>query len=112
MERALMRLQTLRVDTHRMLSEHFKIKVQLREQMDDNEVKLHFCRGCLAALDEMEQVINESLSPVPKIPSEDFEGQAMEKTDGIKFPGYQKTDDVPPEYGEAAFGQGSVALDR
>ena len=113
MERVLMRLQTLRVDTHRMLSEHFKLKVQLKEQMDDNEVKLHFNRGVIAALDEMEKIINEALKPPPKIPSEDFEGQAMERPDKIKSPEYQKTDDIVPlEYQEPAFGQGSVGLDR
>ena len=112
MERALMRLQTLRVDTHRQLSEHFKVKVQLKEQMDDNECRLHFCRGVIAGLDEMEKVINESLNPPPKIPSEDFEGQAMEKPEGIKFPEeYQKTEEVPPEYKESAFQPGDIGLE-
>ena len=109
MEKALLRLQTLRVDTHRQLAEHFKAKVQLKEQMDDNEWRLHFCRGVIAGLDEMEKVITESLAPAPTIPSEDFEGQAMDKPDKVKFPDYKDEDGLPSEYKDGAF-QGKPGL--
>ena len=79
MERVLMRLQTLRSDTHRQLSEHFKVKVQLQEQIEDNDAKLHFCRGVVAALDEMEKSIAEVKTDEARLQVDEFEGQAMEK---------------------------------
>ena len=114
MERALMRLQTLRVDTHRQLSEHFKVKVQLKEQIEDNECKLHFCRGVVAALDELEKILLEEISPgsvparVPTSPGfvhSGFEGQAMDKPkDKIEFPDAPDLSELSqtehPEFGE------------
>ena len=115
MERALMRLQTLRVDTHRQLSEHFKVKVQLKEQIDDNECKLHFCRGVVAALDELEKILTEEMNPgevaarvltSPGFAHSGFEGQAMDRpTDKIEVPDAPDLSELSktehPEYGES-----------
>ena len=74
MERVLLRLQDIRVEAHSQVNNHFKLKVQLEEQRDENEVKLHFCRGYIAALDKMEAVIKE-IQENKTI--DNFEGQAM-----------------------------------
>ena len=88
MERVLMRLQTLRIDTHRQVDTHFKAKVQLEEQLKDNEIQLHFCRGVISALDEMDKIITEETDPA-SVPSKSassaglvhpgFDGEAMDK---------------------------------
>lgn len=80
MERVLLKLQSVRVDNYRQLSEHFRVKVQLQEQLDDNEANLHFRRGVVAALDEMEKVINEvQKDEARRAKGDEFEGMAMEK---------------------------------
>ena len=87
LEQLLMRIQTLKVDTARTLDMHFKVKLQLEEQLEDNEVKLHFCRGVLGGCDEIERFIHETSGEVSTIPSiqSAMDGLAMEKKD-VKFP--------------------------
>ena len=87
LEQVLMRIQTLKVDTARTLDMHFKVKLQLEEQLEDNEVKLHFCRGVLGGCDEIEKFIQESSGDVSIIPSikSAMDGLAMDKKD-VKFP--------------------------
>ena len=87
LEAILMRIQTLKVDTSRVLDQHFKVKLQLEEQLEDNEVKLHFCRGVLGACDEIEKFINEAGGEVSTIPSvkSALDGLAMDKNNA-KFP--------------------------
>ena len=87
LEAVLMRIQTLKVDTSRTLDMHFKVKLQLEEQLEDNEVKLHFCRGVMGACDEIEKFINEAsgeLSTIPSIQSA-LGGLAMDKK-RVDFP--------------------------
>jgi len=79
MERVLIKLQSDRVETHRELDAFFKFKVQLQEQMEENEVKIHFYRGVIAALDKVEKHIAE-LQKNKKEDKDEFLGKAMEKT--------------------------------
>ena len=58
-ERPLVRVQTLMSEHTRQINEHYRIKVQLKEQVDDNEWKLHFCRGAQNALVELEKFLQE-----------------------------------------------------
>ena len=86
-EAILMRIQTLKVDTSRTQDMHFKVKLQLEEQLEDNEVKLHFCRGVIGACDELENFIKEMSEGVADIPSiqKAMDGLAMEKKK-VEFP--------------------------
>lgn len=88
-EAILMRIQTLKVDTSRTQDMHFKVKLQLEEQLEDNEVKLHFCRGVIGACDELENFINATSKGAADIPSirKAMDGLAMEKPEKkIEFP--------------------------
>jgi hypothetical protein len=64
MARTLMRVQTLKVDTFRQLQEHFMRKVQLEEQLQDNNDRLHFHRGVVEALSVVERYIAEEQQQV------------------------------------------------
>ena len=88
MDRALLKLQTVRVDTHKQLNELFKNKVQLEEKIEDNEMQLHFHRGVVAALDLMETEINREKELLAKRDNQQdpskgisFEGVAMDRPD-------------------------------
>jgi len=59
MENAFIRVQTLKVDTNRQLLEHYKYKIQFKEQLEDNEWKLHFCRGVIQSLVEAEDYLSD-----------------------------------------------------
>lgn len=78
MERILLKLQSSRVETHRQLDAYFRLKVQLKEQEEENEVKIHFYRGVIAALDNLEKTILE-LQEESKLDKGEFEGLAMDK---------------------------------
>lgn len=71
-----LRLQSLRVEAHRQQDLHFRTKLQLEEQLEENEVKLHFTRGVIEGLDKAEAFIAEALTPV-EVPSEIRMNQAM-----------------------------------
>jgi len=79
-ESVLMQLQAMRIDAHRQCNECYKSKVQLEIQLEENEERLQYFRGAIAALDRMEKVILEQQNPAT-IPSE-----AMDKPQSINFP--------------------------
>ena len=82
MESVLMQLQAMRIDAHRQCNECYKSKVQLKIQLEENDERLQYFRGAIAALDRMEKVIFEQQNPAT-IPSEH---QAMDKPQNINFP--------------------------
>ena len=84
MERLRIKLQSMRVETHRQLDTFFKIKVQLQEQVEENEVKIHFYRGVIAAYDDMDAKVKELLGSKRDDKGE-FDGKAMEKPAIPKF---------------------------
>ena len=84
MERFKIKLQSKRVETHRQLDTFFKNKVQLQEQVEENEVQIHFYRGVIAAYDDLEKHINE-LQKSKKDDKDEFVGEAMEKPSIPKF---------------------------
>lgn len=55
-EKILMRLEVIRGETLATLNQHFRFKVQLEEQMEENEVKIHYHRG---VMDGLERIQNE-----------------------------------------------------
>jgi len=79
MQRVLVHLQSKRVETHRELDCFFKFKVQLKEQQEENEVKIHFYRGVVAAYDDIEKHIL-ALEKNKREDKNEFEGKAMEKS--------------------------------
>ena len=83
-EKLYMRMQTYKVDTHRMLSEYFKYKVQLEEQLEDNTVKLHFNRGVVACIDEIEKIIAELQKETEQV--------GLHGSAGGEIPGFEKID--------------------
>ena len=101
MEQSLMRVQSIRVDTHRQLSEHFKFKVQLKEQMGDNEARLHFCRGVISALDEVEKILLEDIAArgrETELVKNAGEAVAMDKPKEVRFPDVPTGGIMFPEY--------------
>lgn len=89
MESVLMQLQAMRIDAHRQCNECYKTKVTLGIQLEENEERLQYFRGAIAALDRMEKVIiqkqtdgisdssDSETSPGMRLPT-DFTGQAMD----------------------------------
>jgi len=59
MERVSMRLEVLRAETLGALNNHFRRKVQLKEELDENEVQIHFKRGIMEGLFQAKGVIEE-----------------------------------------------------
>lgn len=55
MERILMKLETLKADTSRILDGLFRRKVQLEEQLKEAEAQIQFQRGVMAALTEAQK---------------------------------------------------------
>lgn len=58
-EMVSMRLEVLKGETMGRLRARFQRKVQLEDEMQDNEAKLHWERGFLAGLDEAVKVCTE-----------------------------------------------------
>lgn len=58
-EQVAMRLEVLKGETLGRLRTRFQRKVQLDDEMQDNEAKLHWERGYLAGLDEAVKVTAE-----------------------------------------------------
>ena len=87
---------------------------ELKETRKANEKDIHFCRGFINGLDEIERIINEELNPKPiasrvstspGLVGPDFEGQAMVKQDKVEFPVYPGENPLSyvPEYEPGKF---------
>ena len=59
MERFYMKLELLKGETLSKLNEHFRRKVQLEEELKENEVQLQFGRGMMDAIDKSQRMIRE-----------------------------------------------------
>ena len=59
MERILMKLATLKADTSNTLDTLFRRKVQLEEEVKENEAQIQYQRGVIAALTEAQKVAVE-----------------------------------------------------
>ena len=59
MELSLVRIQTIKVDSNKQVNQHYRTKVQLEEQLSDNDWQMDFCRGTVEALGQMEQFLKE-----------------------------------------------------
>ena len=58
-ERLFMRLEVIKAEVNGELSALFRAKVQLEEQLEENEVKIHFNRGILEAFERLKQTAKE-----------------------------------------------------
>ena len=59
MERVGLRIQVLRGEYLGQLNVHFRRKVQLKEELDENEVQIHFKRGVMEGLLQAQNAIEE-----------------------------------------------------
>ena len=59
MERVVMRLEVLKAETLSQLNTNFREKVQLEEQLKENEVQLHFKRGMMHAFELSQKAVGE-----------------------------------------------------
>ena len=59
MEKINMKLEVFKQETFNKLNEFFRKKVQLEEELKENEVQLQFHRGVLFAFDKAQQAIQE-----------------------------------------------------
>jgi len=59
MERILMRLEVSKSETLSRINNLFRLKVQLDEQLKDNEVQIHFNRGIIEGLIQSQNIIEE-----------------------------------------------------
>ena len=59
MERMIMKLDLLSVETLTKVNEAFRKKVQLKEQLDESEIMIHFYRGMLFAFNKVQEVAKE-----------------------------------------------------
>lgn len=126
LESTVIRLRTLKVDTFRQLQEHFMRKVQLQEQLDDNEARLHFHRGVVEALSVVERYIAEEaaaiaaaspLCSVPySVPPPADGRQDVMQPSGVAFPEYDGAANPIPAVFQtptfAADGVNTPALDN
>jgi hypothetical protein len=60
MQRLLMRLEVVGGETLSKLNRLFREKVQLEEQVKDNEINLHFSRGVMQGM----EVVKEEISKI------------------------------------------------
>ena len=59
MDRVIMRLEVMGAETLGKINEFFRKKVQLEEQLKDNEINIHFHRGILFALNKAQEIVKE-----------------------------------------------------
>lgn len=59
MQRLEMKLEVLKGDVLGQINQNFRVKVQLEEQLKENEVQLHYRRGQLDAWIKVQAVIQE-----------------------------------------------------
>ena len=59
MEKLYMKLELLKSETLSKLNENFRRKVQLEEELKENEVQLQFARGVMDTVDKVERMIRE-----------------------------------------------------
>ena len=59
MERLVIKLDVLSVEILAKANEAFRKKAQLKEQLDENEVMIHFYRGMLFAFNKAQEVAKE-----------------------------------------------------
>ena len=58
-ERLVMKLEVMGAEILTKVNEAFRKKVQLKEQLDENEVMIHFYRGMLFAFNKAQEVAKE-----------------------------------------------------
>ena len=68
MDRLILRLETLGAETLARVNELFRKKVQIEEQLTENEADLHFFRGHIGAIDKLKGEFEKS-----------FEGGELDK---------------------------------
>ena len=59
MDRLKMRLEVIKGETLGVINKCFRFKVQLEEQLEENEVNLHFNRGIMEGLMRAQKEIGE-----------------------------------------------------
>ena len=59
MDRLKMRLEVIKAETLGVINKCFRFKVQLEEQLEENEVNLHFHRGIMEGLMRAQKDIEE-----------------------------------------------------
>ena len=55
----VMRLEVLKAETLTQINTNFRVKVQLEEQLKENEVQLHFKRGMMEAFELSQRAVSE-----------------------------------------------------
>lgn len=58
-EKILMKLEVIRGEALSTLNQLFRFKVQLEEQLEENEVKIHYNRGIMDGLERVQTEITE-----------------------------------------------------
>ena len=59
MERILMRLEVVKGETLGQLNVCFRKKIQLEEELEENEVQIHFKRGLMEGLARTQAIIDD-----------------------------------------------------
>lgn len=54
-----MRIEALKMETLGQINKNFAVKVQLEEQLEDNEVQLHYRRGQMDAWAKVQQLLRD-----------------------------------------------------
>ena len=60
-ERFVMRLEVMGAELLGKINENFRKKVQLKEQIEENEVQIHFHRGVLWGINKCQEIAKEIL---------------------------------------------------
>ena len=83
MESLIMQLEVIRGETLGELNKCFRLKVQLQEQLDENEVLIHFKRGIMDGLEQAQNAIKKSIEAdkIEKIRAERIQ-EIRDKDDG------------------------------
>ena len=58
-EQIRMKLEVRKAETLGELNKAFRLKVQLEEQLEENEVQIHFKRGKMDAFDEIQKIVED-----------------------------------------------------
>ena len=58
-EQLTLKLEVIRAETLQKINEAFRFKVQLEEQLEENEVNIHYQRGVMDGLERVQKEIDD-----------------------------------------------------
>jgi len=99
MDRVVMKLELIKNETLSELNEHFRRKVQLVEETQENEDKIQYKRGVMDCLEKIAEVINKILEQdkIERIKKQRLEDRQAQQAKAQQSQETQPSQDPQPQ---------------